>query len=522
MAAWEQAPVVGGSWSDAPIVPAVTMPDEKQRLENAYQEMAARNSFGGNVKDGMANAIQRYILGGKSVVGAATEADKAELAAAEKAYGSTVGGKIGDIVGTAAPAVAATFLPRGNTIGGQAIIGSAMGFAQPADSVVTRAMNTGLGAIIGGVSKAGGDKLANFLAGRNAAGSAAVQANAVRDATIREAQAAGYTIPPASSNPTVVNRALEGMAGKISTAQGAAIKNQPVTDALARKALGLSDDVPLTRETLVGVRRQAGQAYAAVANTGEIVPTHAYDDALEAIVKPFKTSAAGFPNAKPNPIIAEIESLKTPRMDASAAVAKISELRGMADAAYAQNNKPLGGALKSAAAALEDVLDKHIQSINAPAELLRGFREARTLIAKTYSVEKALREGTGNISAAKIGAQFTKGKPLSGELETIGKFAQTFPRAAQDITSSMNGVSPLDFAVGGSVAGISGNPGYLAMIAGRPAVRSMILSRPYQQAFAGAPSREAGLLAQASLRALGGPEAPMVLTSGLLNALANQ
>lgn len=499
--------------------PAITMPDEKTRLENAYKQLASQNGFVGNFIDGGANAVQRAMLAVKQMRGTATPADKQEFEAADKAFGGTVGGKVGDIVTTAAPAVVATMIPGLNTIVGQAAIGAGMGAFMPADSGGERALNMGLGGVIGGAAKYGGDKVANFLAGRGAQKATELAAqNATRDAAITASRQAGYTIPPSSANPTLLNRAAEGFAGKISTAQAAAIKNQPVTDALVRKTLGLADDAPLTRETLAGVRRTAGQAYAAVANTGEVVPTQAYDNALEAIVRPFKTAAAGFPNAKPNPIIAEIDSLKTPRMDASAAVAKISELRDMADAAFVAGNKQLGGAYKSAAAALEDVLDTHIQGIGAPAELLKGFRDARTLIAKTYSVEKALREGTGSVSANKLAQQLSKGRPLSDELRTAATMAQNFPRAVQDVTSSMPGVSPLDFGLGGGLASITGNPALLGLVAGRPAARSVILSQPYQRAMANAPNYGPGLLGQATPALLRSATGQMLLTGGLLDA----
>jgi hypothetical protein len=74
-----------------------------------------------------------------------------------------------------------------------------------------------------------------------------------------------------------------------------------------------------------------------------------------------------------------------------------------------------------------------------------------------------------------------KGKPLSGELETVARFGQAFPKAAKEITESMPGVSPLDWAlaIGGSVA--SGHIAPLAGVMARPGMRSALLSDWWQQ-----------------------------------------
>jgi hypothetical protein len=76
-------------------------------------------------------------------------------------------------------------------------------------------------------------------------------------------------------------------------------------------------------------------------------------------------------------------------------------------------------ASKKAATALEDVLEGHLTTIGQP-EALQAFKEARTMIAKTYTVEKALNQATGTVDARKLAAQLNKGKPLSGS--TVNAF----------------------------------------------------------------------------------------------------
>ena len=498
------------------------MLDGEQRMQRAYDTMAKDNSFLGNVRDGMATAAQRYALGGSQMMGRATPEQKQELQFADKAFGSTVGGKIGDFIGTALPAVAATFVPGGNTIAGQALIAAGMGAAQPADSMGDRATNAGMGALFGAGAKIGGDKLASYMTNQATQKGAALTAqNLVRDGTIAEARAAGYTIPPSSANPSFLNRALEGFAGKISTAQSAAIKNQSVTDNLARKALGLADDVPLTKDTLQSVRATAGQMYAPVEALGRINTDAAYRNALQAVESRFSPAVSDFPELANKEIGALVKALNKPDFDSSSAVQILRALREKATdnlgPMASGSDKVLGRAQKDLAAAVESMIERHAQSIGQT-DAVQALREARTLIAKSYTVEKALREGAGSVSASKLAGQLKAGKPLTDELLTAAKVGQVFPRATQDITSSMPGVSPLDFGLAGGLSAITANPMLMATVAGRPAVRAAILSQPYQRAMVSAPSYGPGLLGSAAPPLLRNRAAQMALTGGLLDA----
>jgi soluble lytic murein transglycosylase-like protein len=498
------------------------MLDGEQRLQRAYNTMAQNNSFFGNVRDGMATAAQRYALGGSQMIGRATPEQKQELQLADKAFGSTVGGKVGDFIGTALPAVAATFVPGGNTILGQALIAGGMGAAQPADSIGERAANAAIGTGLGAAAKVGGDKLANYIAGRAAQRTAGLTAqNSVRDGTIAEARAAGYTIPPSSANPSFLNRAAEGFAGKISTAQSAAIKNQAVTDNLARKALGLADDMPLTKETLQGVREAAGKMYAPVEALGRINADSAYKSALQAVERRFSPAVSDFPDLANKEVGALVKALDKPDFDSSSAVKILQSLREKATdnlgPTASGSDKALGRAQKDLASALESMLERHAQSVGQT-DAVQALREARTLIAKSYTVEKALREGAGSVSASKLASQLKAGKPLTDELLTAAKVGQVFPRATQDITSSMPGVSPLDFGLAGGLSALTANPLLMATVVGRPAVRAAILSQPYQRAMVGAPSYAPGLLGSSVPPMLRNRAAQMSLTGGLLDA----
>lgn len=306
----------------------------------------------------------------------------------------------------------------------------------------------------------------------------------------KEAQEAGYVIPPTQVKPSLLNRFLEGASGKITTAQNASFKNQQVTNQLAAKSLGLPEDTVITPEILTNIRTNAGKAYETLGASGIVKTSPKFIQALDNI-KPYKDAvqaAKDFPTADKSPVIDVIDSLKTKSFDVNSALSKINVLRDEADLAFRAGNKSLYKANKEASKVLEDTIDNYLANTKQT-DLLTKFREARQTIAKTYSVENALNPATGTIDAKKLAAQLQKGKPLSGELKEAAKFGTAFPTAAQttERMGSLPQISPLD--VGGAVltgggAYLSGSgaetPATLAALLARPALRAAALSKPVQ------------------------------------------
>jgi len=298
---------------------------------------------------------------------------------------------------------------------------------------------------------------------------------------VQKAREAGFVIPPTQARGSLVNRVLEGTAGKVSTAQNASAKNQEVMNKLAAKSLGLPEEELLTPEGLGNIRNVAGKAYENIENIGTIKPSKEYTEGLNQIAsKPLKAQA-GFPNAKPSPIIELADSLKSDAFDGSAAIAKIIDLRDAANTAYAANQKLLGNANKKAANLLEDEIERHLKT-TGQTKLLDEFRSGRELIAKTYTVEKALNPVTGNVSGKALASALKKGKPLTEELKTAAEFATQFPKASQTIESmgSLPQTSPLDVLAATGLASATSNLGALASLGVRPGARAAALSGPIQ------------------------------------------
>jgi hypothetical protein len=138
--------------------------------------------------------------------------------------------------------------------------------------------------------------------------------------------------------------------------------------------------------------------------------------------------------------------------------------------------KTLAAAQQKAAAAIEDMVERHLEANGQP-DLASAWDGARVHIAKTYSVQNAL-DGAGHVDATKLGKQLIKGKPLSGELETAANFANAFPKAARVLPGkeSMPGMSPLDIyaSLGTSIA--SGSPLPMLLGPGRMLARGLALS----------------------------------------------
>lgn len=309
-----------------------------------------------------------------------------------------------------------------------------------------------LGGTIGGVATPVLSKLSALLRGPEQTSQMA--------GAVEKAREAGYVIPPTQAKESLVNRVLEGTAGKVTTAQNASAKNQAVTHKLVAKALGLPEEEVIVPEVLKDIRSQAGDVYDAVSKL------------------PIK------PAILPSSVMNRPGS---PEIDPAKMVYDLRLLRSNADAyfkSYERNARPedLTNAKQAKAAAekIENTLEDYAKSLNRE-DLLPALRDARQLIAKTYTVEKALNPVSGTVDARAIARELKKGKPLTEELKTVGEFASQFPKAAQ-VTETMGSrpqISPADVGVAG-LATIMSNPKALAALAVRPAARAAALSGPVQ------------------------------------------
>lgn len=355
------------------------------------------------------------------------------------------------------------------------------------------------GAVVGGalpgamvVARKGGQVIGNALSGP-------AVPQATRDGVIAARQA-GYVIPPTQAQPTLRNRLIEGFAGKLTTAQNASVKNQPVTNRLAQEAIGATE---LSAVGLADVRKRANAVYTELGNVGQLQTDAAFRDALKQAGTRDAKFAADFPelvNKDIDGLLANFEGKQS--FDSQSAIEAIKRLRegqraGM-NAFDDAEKKAYAKAQGHIANALEGVVERNLAK-SGNTQLLESFKDARQTLAKTYDVEKALNAETGNVDARKLSAALKKGRPLTGGLKEAASFASNFKDAAKPIESmgSLPQTSPLDWFGSASIAGSMHNPLMLAGVAARPAVRSLALS-PFVQNGLGAPATQNRLAALAA------------------------
>lgn len=507
--------------------------DTKDKYLQTNDEMSGLQKFGAGVGAGMYGAylgVKEIAAKGLNKVGAVSDetvnsigSDVNDFKEAQAGINRTGAGMIGNVVGNAAALAPALFIPGANTYAGAALVGGVGGAVTTPGDLGERATAGAFGAAGGVAGKYVGGKIGEIVENRATAKASQIAAekmqNAPRDAVLATSREAGYVVPPTQTNPTVTNRALEGFAGKLTTAQNASAKNQNVTNQLAKKALGLPEDAPITVEVIESLRKTAGEAYGAVAKIEKpFIANQSYKKAVKSIGNEWAEASKEFPDLVKNTQIETlIENLNKNQISPSAAVEVVKKLRFDSKANLKAAEDPaklaLGKAQSKAASIVEDLIEDNLQSAKwrfdlikearksgSPYEdtknLLKNLKEARQLIAKSYDVEAALNETTGNVSAKHLAKLVEKGKPLTGELRTAGEFARTFPKAAQNLEGmgSLPGLSPLDFAAAGiSGAASGGNPLSLAALAARPATRTAILSEPFQNRMI-IPSYEQGRL----------------------------
>lgn len=389
---------------------------------------------------------------------------------------NTTAGKVGNVIGNMGVAAPTALIPGVNTYTGAALTGAGLGALTTEGGAQERAKAALAGAVGGAAGKGIGD-----LAGKGAQWLVdSARTVSPKLPMAQAAQDAGFVIPPADVRSNTLTEALGGLGGKLKTAQQASVRNQPMVNEAAAKALGLQPGTQITPDVLQGLRTVAGtDGYAPIRAAGEVATSPAYNKALDSIASQYQGAARSFPGAAKNPVLDMVDGLRVQKFDAGDAIDMIKVLREAADKAYRSGDTGLGKASKEAAQALEEEVGRHLKDAGNDAAL-SAFREARTQIAKTYSVQKALNQSTGDVSASNLVKQLEKGKPLSDELLTVAQAAQAFPRAFQSLKEAPKAWSPLDFAWGSLGAGM-GSPVPAVMAAARPVVRSMLLSGPAQR-----------------------------------------
>jgi hypothetical protein len=488
---WEDYAADDGPWNDYDPAKAKRMAALPQSLENAKQTYSPTEGMSGlgKFRAGAGKAFVDLMRGAGQVVGAVSREDVADSRALDAPLMETGAGKAGNFAGNVAAVAPAAFIPGANTVAGAGLIGAASGFLQPSESARETLTNTALGGTLGaGGQKVGqwaGPKIGQAMTKRATAAAERKAEGSVRDEILAEARKLGYKAPPATVNQTSTTaRAVESIAGKEAMKQTSAVGNQKVTNRLVREEFGLPQGAPLRVSTLKAIREKEGKVYQAVKDSGEIVTDDTYLNELVDLSRSADELANDFPDlnfAGSAEVQALQKGLTQEKFSANGALEAIKKLRNDASKNLAWNvedpsKKALGLAQREAAGVIEDQVIRHLTAIGK-ADLAKQFDRARQTIAKTYSVQAALNEGSGNVVASKLVAQLRKGKPLSGNLEKIARFASSVDAGIVKEPTGSPGVSALiaSLSTAGGAGGLAlGNPVMAATAAAVPLTREAV------------------------------------------------
>lgn len=290
----------------------------------------------------------------------------------------------------------------------------------------------------GGMLDPAGGALVKGIQGSTALGGGkplynAPPASSVRDATLRESMQAGYRVPAAEAGARLPARAAEAFAGPGTLSQKMAHENTNVTQALARRAVGLPPDAPLDRATLNRlIDTTVDEGYRPVMDLGQITTGGVYRRALDDIAAKYRGAARASPTDPANAVDELVDSFRVRSYGSGKeAVDFVKKLRSDSNAAYKTGSPEMGAAQRAIADAIEDNIGLNLQAAGRP-ELLGNFKAARKQLAKQYAVREAIDEGAGTVDIKHFGRMLDAGAPLSDELALMGRFANTAPNVARN------------------------------------------------------------------------------------------
>jgi hypothetical protein len=430
---------------------------------------------------------------------------------------ATPAGFLGNLGAGAAASVPLGMIPGVNTAVGTTLAGGAFGAAQPVGQNDSRTLNTALGAGSSLLAKVGLDKLGGFLEQRasNKAAELAAEktANVQRDAAIQEAQGLGYKITPNQAEAGSVAKAIEGLSGSAKMEKLASIKNQRVTNNLVREELdnsltqlGLPDlgKKSLSPQTLAEVRKDAGQFYKVVDNLGTIAPDQTFATQAQALSLKAPNGAVAHPAEEA--IDKMVEGLtKHTGWDGKSLRADVTRLRELAGSNFSAAKRAggdvekmaLATAQSDAAKLLEDLAERNLAANGAAPTVIANFRQARQLMAKTYTVEHAL-DNVGNVSARDL----AKSPYLTGGMKKAGDFAKNFEGSARDVSTMADRAN---FSAFDALLGIGGGA----------------ISTPFAAAALARPAARGLMLSDVGQSVMGGPNYNLPMTTRLMSEAAN-
>lgn len=295
---------------------------------------------------------------------------------------------------------------------------------------------------------------------------------------VAAASRAGYRLTPDDAGAGFIAKTASGLSGEPKLARQVSNKNAALATERLAADIGLPEGQPMSIDALKAVRKEEGQKYAAVRQTGRVTSDEQYAAELERLAEKYKSAAKDFPDLARADVEKVVNGLKRESFDAGAGVDMINQLRESADEALRAGNNGLGKVMRGGADAIEGMIERHLESTGQDANLVSEFRRGRERIAKTFMAEKALVGDEVNPQAYRKALE--KGAPLTGPGLEIAQNAKQFERSFQKPTHMNVGSPTWADVIMGAVTGGKSLAKEALLAGARPATRAVLASRPYQ------------------------------------------
>jgi hypothetical protein len=373
-----------------------------------------------------------------------------------------------------------------------------------------------------------------------------------REATTALAVDNGLMVNPAAASKGFVNEGLAKLGDRKAINEMASARNTPRIVDMVHQDLGVEAGKPATPAVLSDVKAKAGQAYDAVRgilgterpaiatsstdwnSVGIEQPKARYFDTDKALQTDLRDIAEKYggsaidesvsPFAGAKTVSGLVDAYKVHQLSSDKILRDIQILRDQASADFRRADGPnsQAGAKLSGqgqwelATALEDQVVRRLADEGHP-EAAQAFQAARTTLAKAHLADLALDEAHGGYKAGAFTKEWSAGKPMNGNMATIGRVASEFPEAMKLVKDAKTS-SPMDYihsispvlgagGLGYYLGGQAGaGAGLAALTLGVPALRSaarrIALSEAVQRGMVRNPNRGAPIAASAKQKAL--------------------
>lgn len=246
----------------------------------------------------------------------------------------------------------------------------------------------------------------------------------------QEANRLGIALNPAFSNPTVMNQLQAQVAGIPQLNARLSIQNETKWSDIGRRELGIDPREQLTSKTFDTARERIAAPYREVERIGQLMPDDAVTARIRAVRPPDVIGGSDAATAVTKLIdeaLADIDKGLTSKK----ALDSIKQMRSEAQDIYRGDKlTPVERATADAKIGIANALEQLVDMNVKDPTLLDRFREARTLLAKSYAYEKATNLATGRVDPVAIAKMVAKDDAMTGDIAAIGRIAANFPEIA--------------------------------------------------------------------------------------------